>query len=317
MSVTKRFRHRLLWILLIGTVLLNTVAALHAYKFTHFTTDAAAKTKDPAQLSSGEKIKALLLGVSNPRPVNTHLPERPYETISIPSGKLQLEAWLIPADSPRGTVILFHGYGSEKSGMLLRAEQFLQLGYSTLLVDFPGSGGSDGMQTTIGFKEAGCVTDCYNYMRDKGEKRIVLMGSSMGAAAVMKAVSEQSLQPEAVVLECPFGTMYGTVCARFRTMHVPRVPMAGLLTFWGGVLNGFWAFDHNPQDYATGIHCPSLMLYGGMDDKVSAAETQGIYEGLAGVKQLKTFPHAGHDNCLLLYAEDWQQTVKGFLETNL
>ena len=62
-----------------------------------------------------------------------------------------MEVWLIEVDSAKGVVALFHGYSGSKSGNVEYAEQFNQLGYSTILVDFRGSGGSEGNRTTIGF----------------------------------------------------------------------------------------------------------------------------------------------------------------------
>ena len=52
-------------------------------------------------------------------------------------------------------------------------------------------------------------------------------------------------------------------------MHVPCFPMAYLLVFWGGTINGFNAFNHNPQNYASQVKCPVLLMYGLKDDKVS------------------------------------------------
>lgn len=76
----------------------------------------------------------------------------------------------------------------------------------------------------------------------------------MGAVAVMKAVGGQGVQPAGIIIECPFGSMYKTVCARFKMMNAPTFPMAGLLVFWGGIENGFWAFGHNPIEYAKSIN---------------------------------------------------------------
>ena len=75
----------------------------------------------------------------------------------------------------------------KKSSLLDKAEIFLNLGYNTFLVDFMGSGGSDGNQTTIGFYEAEEVKTAFNYLEACGEKNIILFGTSMGAAAIMKA----------------------------------------------------------------------------------------------------------------------------------
>lgn len=85
------------------------------------------------------------------------------------------------------------------------------------------------------------------------------------------------------MIECPFGSMYKTVCARFKTINAPTFPMAGLLVFWGGIQNNFWAFEHNP----TNIKCPTLLLYGAKDGKVSKEEIDEIYNNLGGQKKLK------------------------------
>ena len=178
-----------------------------------------------------------------------------------------MECWLLTADSSKGTVIIFHGFGGQKSSMLDKAEIFLKMRYSTLLVDFMGSGGSEGSQTTIGFYEALEVKDAFEYIKSKGEKNIILFGTSMGAVAIMKAEKDHKLSPSAIIIECPFGTMLQTVEARFKAMKVPAFPMASLLVFWGGYENDFNAFNHNPVDYAKQIYCPTLLLYGEKDIK--------------------------------------------------
>jgi alpha-beta hydrolase superfamily lysophospholipase len=92
--------------------------------------------------------------------------------------------------------------------------------------------------------------------------------------------------------------------------------MASLLQFWGGALNGFWAFDHNPIDYANAIKCPTLLLYGALDKNITIAETKEIYKNLAGKKTLKIYEHAGHENYLLQYKNEWTIDVLHFLQQN-
>jgi alpha-beta hydrolase superfamily lysophospholipase len=303
---------RLLWVLVLVFVLLNVVAFNHAYHFTHFSATANKKTGE-TNLSTATKLMLLFTGVSNPKPVNKQLPQRPFQTIKLPGTK-DIECWLLKSEAAKGTVILFHGYGGEKSSMLDKAEELLQLGYDVLLADFMGSGGSEGLQTTIGFKEAEQVKRCFNYLKSKGEKHIHLFGTSMGAVAILKAIHDYNLHPTSIIIECPFGTLYQTVCARFQNMGVPIFPMAGLLVFWGGVQNGFWAFSHNPVQYARSVRCPALLLYGEKDPKVSRQEIESIYANLGGPKQLHTYPNAGHENYLIKYKDQWRVDVRGFLD---
>ncbi|MCX6351881.1 MAG: alpha/beta hydrolase, partial [Bacteroidetes bacterium] len=281
---------------------MNIVAFFHAYKFTHFTSDIVTKTKDAKQLSTVEKIKTLFFGINNPRPTNHSTPSQKFRTIKLKSNK-EIECWSIKTEKPKGTVILFHGYSGEKSSMIDKSDEFLKMGYNTLLVDFMGAGGSEGNQTTAGFKEAEEVKTCYDYLSNAGEQKIYLYGTSMGAVAILKAIKDYQIKPSAIIIECPFGTMYQTTCARFKSLGVPSFPMAGLLVFWGGIQNGFWAFSHQPTEYAKSIKCPTLMLYGEKDEKVSRKEIDEIFANLNCKKELKTYPLAGHENYLIKYKQ--------------
>ncbi|MGG9963244.1 alpha/beta hydrolase [Ferruginibacter sp. SUN106] len=308
----KKLKKRVLWSIVIVFILMNIVAALHAYKFTHFTTTGTAKTKSPDKLSFSDKVQALFFGVNNPRPENVAIPSQKFETIQLQSNK-KISCWSIKTDSSKGTIILFHGYSGEKSSLIDKSDEFIRQGYSTFLVDFMGSGGSEGNQTTIGFKEAAEVKTAFDYLVQQGETKIYLFGTSLGAVAIMKAINDYQMNPAGIMIECPFGSMYKTTCARFKSMKVPSFPMAALLVFWGGVENNFWAFGHNPIEYAKTIHCPTLLLYGEQDKNVSREEIDEIYANLQCTKALKTYPLAGHENYLTNYKAQWIADIKFFL----
>lgn len=307
-------RYFLLKVFLIFFVMMNVIAAFHAYKFTHFTTATAERTLKPEQLSIIDKATALLFGVSNPKPRNTELPNHKFDTVVLKSNK-QIHCWWIQNDTAKGNVLLFHGYGGEKSSMLDKAEIFLQQGYNVLLVDFMGCGSSEGNQTTIGFKEAEDVKTCFDFVQLKNTKPLYLFGTSMGAVAILKAIADYQIAPTGIMVECPFGTMYKTTCARFNNMGLPSFPMANLLVFWGGVENGFWAFGHNPEVYASSVTCPALLMYGAKDKNVSREEIEAIYANFKGLKQLKIYANAGHENYLIKYKNEWQKDVQDFLSS--
>lgn len=275
-ALKKRKIKRIIWVTLTtGLIVLNVIALLHAYTFTHFNQNAAPKTQGPGQLGLGEKVKALIMGVNNPRPRAQYPAPETFKTLQLQSN-YAIECWYSQKtdairNNPevKAAVALFHGYGAEKSGMLDKAAIFDSLGYDVLLVDFMGSGGSEGNTTSIGFHEAAQVKTAFDFLAQKEYQKIYLHGTSMGAAAIMKAMQDYQLPASGLILECPFNTLYETVGARFDQMHLPRFPMAGLLVFWGGVQNNFWAFDHNPETYASAIKTPILLMIGGQDKNVS------------------------------------------------
>jgi esterase/lipase len=291
---------------------MNLLAFSHAYSFTHFSESNLKKTKG-TNLTNYEKIKLLLFGISNPRPKSKIVPSQKFETITLNSNK-KIECWYIKVEKSKGSVIIFHGYGGQKATMIDKSNEFLKMGYSTLLVDFMGSGNSEGNKTTIGFMEAEQVKSCYDYLEKEGKNKIYLFGTSMGAVAILKAISDYKFQPNGIIIECPFGSMYETTTARFKSLGVPTFPMASILVFWGGVQNGFWAFSHKPTNYAKETQCPTLLLYGEKDKKVSRKEIDSIFKNLNGEKKLKTYSKAGHENYLNKYQKEWSNDVKTFLD---
>lgn len=306
-------KRKLLWLLLLGLLAVNAVAFLHAWRFTHFTDEAGTHTKNPEQLSVVDKAGLLLTGIKNPKPRNQAVPAFAFRTVSIPSPNGRLEAWYSSVAHAKGTVALFHGYTSNKSKLLTEAGVFRQLGYSVLLLDFSGNGGSEGFQTTVGFRESADVAAAFAFLRQQSPSPIILYGASMGAVAILRAESELGIRPTANIIECPYGSMLQTAQNRFRSMHVPAFPMANLLVFWGGVQNGFWAFDLDATQFAQHITTPTLLMWGTADPRVTRAETDAIYAALQGRKQRRDFVGVGHEPYWHRYPQEWETTISGFL----
>jgi uncharacterized protein len=294
-------------------VMMNGVAAFHAYRFSHFSGARVLKTHNPDQLNFFTKIGVLLKGVDNPRPLNDSLPKLKYEEIKLKGHDGHLSCWLIPKKNAKGTVILFHGYASNKSTLIPPAAIFDSSGYQTVLVDFMGCGASEGNRTTVGYYEAEDVLAAYKYFSAK-DSNIVLFGSSMGASAIMRAVSVYHIRPAKVILECPFGSMMYAVKNRFKLMGVPSFPMAYLLVFWGGVENGYPAFFMDCVSYAKDLKMPVLLMRGKEDKYVSEEETLSIYQNLPGPKTKFEFNRTGHESYCLKDHNEWVTEIEKFLE---
>ena len=308
---------------LVGTITflfmagLNLLAYRHAYALTHFR-EGGVRTAKPEALSLGEKLRVLAVGPTVPRPQNRRTPldvGLRYERHVFPGAHgLPLEAWYVPRPERRGVVLLFHGHADSKESQLKAAAMFHEMGYSSLLVDFYGSGGSGGSDTSIGFHEATDVASAYQYARElPGRPPVVLYGESMGAAAILKAVADHHLAPEAIVLEMPFDSLLRTVRQRFWSMGIPAFPSAELLVFWGGWQQDFNGFRFNPADAARVVTSPTLLMNGDSDPWVTTEEAQRIFGNLHGPKRLKLFHGLKHQSFLNARPEGWRQSISEFL----
>jgi alpha-beta hydrolase superfamily lysophospholipase len=315
----RRRRKILLGVILSAILAVNAVAFMQAWSMTHFVADGE-RTNPPEQLSVQGKLWVLLMGVNIPRPVNRRTPADfglAFQTGHVRSKDVDLEVWSIPADrSPRGLVLMYHAYVSSKSSLLAAARQFHQMGYSVEMVDFRGSGGSSGNSTTLGFREADDVRVTVADARQNllaAHEPLILFGQSMGAAAVLRAVGDLGVSPDAIIIESPYDRLLATVGDRCRAMRLPAFPLAELLVFWGGVQQGYWAFHLNPAVSAVHVHCPVLMFHGQLDTRVTPEQAKAVFDNLAGPKQLEWYQQAGHCAFLSTDAGRWRQAVADFL----
>ncbi len=301
----------------IGFTLLNVLAYNHARAMMYFT-GGGERTEKPEKLALVQRIKVLLTGVNVPRPVSNRQPSElapDCQRLAIHgTNGITLGCWYVDRGEKTPLVILFHGYGSEKTCLLREAKVLLQLGMSVLLVDFRGSGESSESYTTIGFREADDVVAVMRHARSRlHHPAVILHGQSMGAVAILRAVHQGGIHPDGVIVEAVFDSMLNTVRHRFQSMGVPSFPSAELLMFWGGVQTGFNAFDHNPVAYAKALTCPALFMHGTDDPRARLVEGQRVYDAVPGIKQFQAFPAIGHEAYVSRFPGEWTAAVGAFL----
>ena len=279
---------------------LNGIAYIGAYRTTHY-----------------RESNNFSLGISRPRnsssPADFNL-EYTNHKILINNNEW-LDSWLIESSAKKGVVILFHGKDSNKSSLLDVAKIFNSLNYDVLLVDFRGVGKSSGNRTTIGVTEAEDVVVAVDYVKQLNlQKPIILYGISMGSAAILRAIAQLNLEPDAVVLELPFTSLLDAIKIRIENARLPPSPLAQLVVFWTGIQHGFNGFTHSPIEYAKAVDCPTLILAGGSDRTVEITEVKKLYQNLDVSKNMVIFPKAGHEVLARYNTDLWKKTVKDFLE---
>ena len=296
-------------------ILLNIIVAFHAYKFTHFYNNGEITIKKQEDKTGWDKAKEILFGISAVKKKIDVATDFTFKTIYLTTkDSLKLEAWYITADSSKGTVILFHGHGGNKSGVIKEAESFNKMGYNTLLLDFRAHGNSGGNTCTIGYDESEDVKLAFDYIKANGEKNIVLWGISMGASTITKAVKDYQINPEKIILEMPFGTIKDAVRGRLKIMGLPAEPIGTLLTFWGGAEHGFWAFGMKPQEFASTIKCPVLLQWGQNDPRVSRAEEETLFKNIPNPnKKFVVYENTGHESICKKETAKWEAEVAAFL----
>lgn len=270
-------------------------------------------------MSALEKLYLFAFGFQRPRPQNQSDPSAlniPYTDLMVDSDlNRKIHLWKIPGQADKPVFVLFHGFGGNLEKMLPACKILHHIGYPMYMAEFPGSGQSSGNQSTIGIRESGDVKKIYDYVKAKESgRKIILFGSSMGAAAISRAVALESIKPDALILESPFDSLLETMKNRFQRLKLPSFPLAHLITGWVGVLCGTNAFNHAPAHYIRSATMPVLLMHGEEDVNVSSSQINLIYENIPTPKKiLHVFPGVGHKFFSQTNPELWKSALTTFL----
>lgn len=124
-----------------------------------------------------------------------------------------LEGWWIPATQNaqtdgRGsakdghaTVLLCPGFGSDKAGQLFLARDLIANGYNVLAIDLRAHGRSGGQFTALGGIEGRDVLGAVRWLHQvhpNESQRIVGLGESLGAAALIEAAADPSIEGQSI-----------------------------------------------------------------------------------------------------------------------
>ncbi len=292
-------------------IFFNVIIALQSYKLTHF----YDPTQQGIDSSESPSFFSILAGLNYYKNVKEELPSVPFQKVElVTTDHEKLAAWYIPSDSAKGTILLYHGHGENKSQVLCQAQIFHNLHYNLLLTDFRAHGLSTGNECSLGIKEAADIKAGWDYIKQKGEKNIALYGISLGASTILNAVNEYHLTPTKIILDLPFGSLYEAVQGKMRSLGIPPNPISFFVCLWGSVCLKQWGFGYKPYQYAQAIHCPTIIQEGFLDNRVQPSEIEDIFKNIqTNDKFIIIYARSEHENLCLKEYLKFSQVMKEFL----
>jgi uncharacterized protein len=243
--------------------------------------------------------------------------------IAAPDGVV-LRAWeMMPQDWNEDAVILLHGQGDNRAGMLGVADLLLRHRYAVLLPDARAQGASDGAIATYGVVEAGDLRRWYEWLQESQHPLCVDgLGESMGAAIVLEA---SAAVPEfcAVVAESAFssfreagylrlGQQFGAGPWLGRTLLFPAVE-AGFL--YAQLHYGVSLERASPLKAVESTQVPILLIHGLADTNLPPSFSE---EMKARHPSAMLWEPAGAGHCGAMQAEprEYEQLVVGWLASH-
>jgi fermentation-respiration switch protein FrsA (DUF1100 family) len=219
------------------------------------------------------------------------------------------------------TIIVCHGWASDKADMLGFAQVLRASGFNVLLFDLHGWGESDRGPVTFGDRETGDVLGAVRFLKEQrpGEtQRIGLIGFSMGAAAAIRAAA-QSSDIDAVVADASYARLDVQVGRFFQRFTGPLWPIAYVPARWFGEwLTGTALGSISPLQAIGQISPrPVLIIHGTRDQVISVQDARRLYQAAGPRKSLWLVEGAGHGETRRVRSAEYDARVVGYFREHL
>lgn len=234
----------------------------------------------------------------------------------------RLAGWYIPSGSGTGptgpTVVIVHGWGSNKSAMLDRAV-ILHDAYNLLIVDLRNHGQSEAAATTQGIREADDVEAAVDWLQsNKAPEIIAMLGVSMGAATALNE-ADDDLRVDALIIEATHATTANAAQARLEGAGYPlSLPGSWAILLGTLIRTGEDVSSADPVQAIERLDDrPVLIISGGRDDGIGENDAQDLLVAAREARSpavLHVCDEAGHANSLEWCPESYPGWVLGFLE---
>jgi len=207
----------------------------------------------------------------------------------------RLNAWFVPANPARGTVLVCHGNGGNIGDRMHIIQRFHGLGLNVFIFDYCGYGNSQGSPS-----EAGTYADAlaaWNHLvreRRLPPSRIIVCGRSLGGAVAAWLADKQP--PAGLILESTFTSM-----ADIGAKVYPYLPVRLLCRY-----------RYPTLEHVRNVRCPVLVSHSREDEMIPFSHGQKLF---AAAPDPKVFAElaGGHNDGEGFTEENYRQALDEFL----
>ena len=221
-----------------------------------------------------------------------------YERVQLQaSDGINLDAWFVPVDGARGTLLFCHGNAGNISHRLQSIKIFHQLGYSVLIYDYRGYGNSEGKPS-----ESGTYLDAeaaWHYLTDTRQimpSDIIIFGRSLGGAVASDLAAKTT--PRALIIESTFTS-------------VPDLA-AQLYGFFP--VRSLSRFSYPTEENIQKVKAPVLIVHSLGDEIIPYSHGQRLFDVAAEPKQFLRI-NGGHNEGPWVSGRIYLEGISDFLKS--
>ncbi len=230
----------------------------------------------------------------------------------------EIGGWLLPTDEHRAGIVMIHGLGGSRSGLMAKMRRIRMLGYSVLAISAQGHGDSSGDRNDAGYSSRHDVHAAVEFLRQRRPGRpVVMLGESLGSAAAIFDASDSHGAVQGYFLEAPYRDLNTAVWNRVEMRLPPPLSHIGYagLRLWTPVFVPD-AAAIRPIDHITGIpeNVPVVIVASEADRHARIGEARELYSRIQSHGRLLVVPDAPHCGVFTRYPERYIEALTQLLE---
>jgi pimeloyl-ACP methyl ester carboxylesterase len=245
----------------------------------------------------------------------------PFEDVTVAGELGPLPAWLVPpttAPADDTWIIAVHGRGAPRGEALRALPTLAETGHPTLVVTYrndPEAPPSSDRRFHLGHTEWHDVLSAIEYARTSGARDVILMGWSMGGAAILNLLRNWDHDGfvRGIVLDCPVVDWVATLQMNARQLNVPAAWTWAALKLVQHRL-GVRASDLDYRPVAARIDVPTLVYVDHDDRTVAPRPTVEFARALPSATLVET-REAGHCRGWNLDPAAYESYLRSFLKS--
>lgn len=231
----------------------------------------------------------------------------------------EIGAWFLDGRPGAASVLVLHGHKGKRGHSLGRAELLASRGYAVLMITLRAHGDSTGDFDDIGFGARNDVIAGVDFLeRRRPGRPIIVVGTSMGAAAAVFAARDLGHRVRGYILESPYRDLRVAVWNRVEEALPPVLDLAAYIGL-NVVAPVFLPHidEISPIQAIAGIpeDVPVLILSGEADRMARPDEARALHGRVASHGRLVMVPGAGHGDLFGAAPELYTRTVLDFCQS--
>lgn len=243
----------------------------------------------------------------------------PQQDVELQSADgIQLHGWWIEAPDSEVVAVLVHGYLMNRSELCPLAVWLRLRGISSLAFDLRAQGKSAGQWCTFGRDEAQDVLAGVRFARERcPSAKIVVIGSSMGAAAAALALHDDPKYADAMVLDCCYSRLW-VACLGWWHFLGGRVLQSLLAptVVLGPLVTRVNPFSVDVARALSNSRAPVLLIHGTCDRIAPPSEANRNLDACGSRGRLVWMEGCDHAEGRWTQPEKYLETLNEFLTEN-